>query len=338
MKQTFTGCLEDNRCEADKLKDFQHEELFAMGAYDWTEKKTYRSFPIRNQDGSSSCVAQTLALMLGVENLLEEGRFVELSAADIYTRRSNKPGGGMIGVNAFEIAKKFGATLEVLMPSQNIGESEINKAERKLSDEQISQVFKTGGYVQLPFDIDKIASVIATGKAVMVWFQFPRSEWNKEPKVSSSTDDIVHHSVTAVDFTLKNGKKYLVIQDSWGLDKTTDKGLRLISEEYIKKRMTFAGYVTALPNNWRDNPSVPDIAKPSVYLTQTLKIGSRGDEVRQLQSVLKYEEMFPQTATQEGTFGPVTDRGVRLFQKKYNLSVDGIIGPSSRRLINSLYK
>ena len=44
--------------------------------------------------------------------------YVEFSPCHIYTRRANKPHGGMAGVDAFKIAQK-GVTLETLVPSQD---------------------------------------------------------------------------------------------------------------------------------------------------------------------------------------------------------------------------
>jgi len=335
--ETFTGCLIDNRPEIEKEKDFQHEEIFAQGAVNWEERKPI-SYRIRNQANSSSCVAQTLALMISILNAQEEGRWVDFSASDIYRRRQNQGYGGMIGNDALEIARKFGTTLDVLMPSQNMGEREINQIARKHSDELIAPIFKADAYFHLPFNIDRIAGVLAQGKPVMTWFMFPRAEWTAEPKVTTSTTDMVHHSVTAVDYVIKNGKKFIVVQDSWGLDRSTDQGLRYISEDYIKSRMTFCAYITDLPNNWKNNPTVPDVTKPKVILTQTLRKGSRGDEVAKLQQVLKYEELFPQTATFDGIFGNITHLGVVAFQKKHGLVADGIVGAKSRAIINNLYK
>lgn len=339
----FPGALPDTRPEAEKLKDFKHEEIAsAVSAPIWVEKKLsdFQIFPIRNQDGSGSCVSQTLSLMLGIENQREEGRFVEFSAKDIYTRRSNT-GMGMIGVEALELGKKYGATLELFIPSQNQGETQMNTIDRKESDIQLSQIFKAGGYVQAPFDIETIAGVMeqyrkdGIAKPFMTWYQFPRAEWDSKPDVTPSTSDIVHHSVTAIDYCTINGVKGLVTQDSWGLDSTTEKGLRFLTQDYLTNRMTFCAYILDLSNAWRDaNPPF----KPSVNLTQTLKMGSRGDEVKQLQQVLRYEELFPQISTVDGVFGSITDKGVREFQKKHWLQSDGVIGPASRKFINDNYK
>jgi peptidoglycan hydrolase-like protein with peptidoglycan-binding domain len=70
-------------------------------------------------------------------------------------------------------------------------------------------------------------------------------------------------------------------------------------------------------------PSVPAAApvsnsgKPA--LSGSLRIGSTGEVVRYVQSVLGI--------TADGQFGPITDRAVRAFQSANGLKVDGIVGP-----------
>jgi len=59
---------------------------------------------------------------------------------------------------------------------------------------------------------------------------------------------------------------------------------------------------------------------------RTLKKGSRGDDVKQLQQALK---LYP-----DGVFGPLTEEAVKQFQKKYGLVADGIVGPHTWELIN----
>jgi peptidoglycan hydrolase-like protein with peptidoglycan-binding domain len=58
-------------------------------------------------------------------------------------------------------------------------------------------------------------------------------------------------------------------------------------------------------------------AKPT--LSGSLRIGSKGEAVRYVQSVLGLKA--------DGDFGPVTDRAVRAFQTRNKLKVDGIVGP-----------
>lgn len=58
----------------------------------------------------------------------------------------------------------------------------------------------------------------------------------------------------------------------------------------------------------------------------TLKIGSRGNDVKSLQSKLN---LIP-----DGIFGKITEEAVKDFQKKNNLTVDGIVGDSTWNKLN----
>lgn len=69
---------------------------------------------------------------------------------------------------------------------------------------------------------------------------------------------------------------------------------------------------TDIPAILRDTAS-PYIAKP------LLKRGSKGDAVRELQTILKI--------TVDGDFGPKTEAAVKAFQKSKKLVADGIVGP-----------
>ena len=57
----------------------------------------------------------------------------------------------------------------------------------------------------------------------------------------------------------------------------------------------------------------------------TLKRGSKGKEVVQLQQALKLYA--------DGIFGPLTEDAVKEFQRKYGLVADGIVGPNTWALI-----
>ena len=53
----------------------------------------------------------------------------------------------------------------------------------------------------------------------------------------------------------------------------------------------------------------------------TLRLGSRGDDVKTLQTKLNL--------IADGIYGPITDEAVRAFQKANNLTVDGIVGTNT---------
>lgn len=56
-----------------------------------------------------------------------------------------------------------------------------------------------------------------------------------------------------------------------------------------------------------------------------LKLGSQGDDVRELQNQLN-AQFYPAQLTVDGVFGAQTDAAVRRFQKRMFLQEDGIVG------------
>jgi N-acetylmuramoyl-L-alanine amidase CwlA len=59
----------------------------------------------------------------------------------------------------------------------------------------------------------------------------------------------------------------------------------------------------------------------------TLKKGSKGDEVKQLQTLLG--------VAQDGIFGSATESAVKNFQVSHGLAVDGIVGPNTWKALTS---
>ncbi|MEG2832991.1 MAG: peptidoglycan-binding protein [Ruthenibacterium sp.] len=75
-----------------------------------------------------------------------------------------------------------------------------------------------------------------------------------------------------------------------------------------------------------------------VYPGTALRIGSRGDNVMQIQFWLAQIAAFTSGITapaQDGIFGIGTENAVKAFQQKYNLAVDGVVG---RDTWNEIYK
>ena len=69
-----------------------------------------------------------------------------------------------------------------------------------------------------------------------------------------------------------------------------------------------------------DGPE-PSQTPDNFTLTQTLRRGSRGDQVRRLQAALGMP-----ANEQDGIFGPRTEQAVRRFQQSQGVQVDGIVG------------
>jgi len=62
-------------------------------------------------------------------------------------------------------------------------------------------------------------------------------------------------------------------------------------------------------------------------MTQMLRSGSTGQQVKDLQKVLNFVLPSNPPLVVDGIFGPKTYAAVTAFQRQNNLSPDGIVGP-----------
>lgn len=341
MSEFQSGALPDVRTEEEKKKDYLLKEVVAtVNPVNWVEKppSQYRKFPIFNQDGSGSCVAQTEAKEMGIMRWLKDGNYVHFSATDIYQQRKNKPNAGMDAVDARAIATR-GVTLEALTPSQNMTDAQMDGVVVAPYKREVGKVFSVSNYVGLPAkDIETVASVIqTTNKGVMVWFYFQIDEWTSKPEVKNPNLDLYapstpRHSVTAVDYALVNGKKCLIIEDSWGTSYGMA-GQRIITEDFFKVRNWYASYLT----NFKFDEGVTP--KPKYVFNVTLQYGDQNEDVKALQDVLKYEGLFPSDRDSTGFYGGITANAVLAFQNKYGITPPSAndVGPKTRSKLNELY-
>ena len=339
-KQPGTGALEDPRTEEDKAKDYLFEEIVSSAeVVNWKEKdfSTIRKFSVRNQKNSSTCVAQTIAKVVEVLLWLKEKTIVPFSATPIYQKRKNKPGAGMFGVDAFNIARN-GITLEELVPSQLMSEAQINAYPVENYEEEVGKVFKIANYVVLPTgDLETAASTIQkTGKAVALGFIFTSDEWSREVPAIISTNPTLRHFVAGVDFGIYKDKKGIFIEDSAHFG---GKNRRFITEEFFNIRNTASMY----PLNFKFQEATTD--KPQYHFTKTLNFGETNADIVALQGILRYEGLFPSNVALTGYFGAVTAKAVLAFQKKHKVASDAeldslqgrIVGPKTLQKLNELY-
>src|ERR1700710_2231774 len=70
----------------------------------------------------------------------------------------------------------------------------------------------------------------------------------------------------------------------------------------------------------------------STTLSTTLKRGTSGGEVRQMQELLNLAGSHP-FVPPDGQFGPITEQSVRYFQSTHALGVDGKVGSLTWRAL-----
>jgi len=291
-----------------------------------------------------------LAAIIGIDNYLEEGKFIKVSPADIYDRRANKPGKGMYLQNGADIGYRHGATLYDWLPTDGLNEEEINKLLDNYlpSYGEVAKVFKLGNYFWVAEgtrNIDKVAHWLNVEKRpVLLGVKFGAREWNRtEPKILTKYA-IYGHGITGIPkgAFIYGGKKTILIQDSWS-PKSGLEGRRFVSEDWWKaKRILGAISFKPLKNTWRSEMDRP---KPKYKFERDLVFGMRNNDVAMLQECLKYEELFPINVPSTGYYGNITAKAVYKFQVKYEVApkeeLDALkgrrVGPKTRAKLNQLF-
>jgi hypothetical protein len=227
MEDIKNGIAPDPRLEEEKAQDFLHKDLYSGLPVTWVEKTDWKLPSERKQDGSSSCVKQSSAT--AIEVLLKN----KISAGT-YKLRANFPQEGMWLQNCGDLDKNNGTVVEMICPSQNMNEAQMNNLELpKLFNVKIT------GYRQ--FDkvtIDQVAEAIqAYGNCILI-FRSNSNEWKVTPTYNG-TPITFGHAICAVDFGLKDGQKVLVCRDSSGSSR-----IRYITEDFLNKRGYGAMYYT----------------------------------------------------------------------------------------------
>jgi len=335
MDKEYIGIIEDPRSEEQKACDFKSSGLVSAGVpLEWKEKETFKSYLIKNQDGSSSCVAQATSKILGVHEVMEGKEYQNLSPKFIYTRRANYPSGGMWFQNALEIAVKSGSCKETTLPSDMKGETFMNDKTQETAICAIeAEQFKAKNYVSLEIDIDKIAEVLYQGYAVLLGFRFDYDEWTTQPFINPNSQLKCHHGVCATDFGVYNNSRVLAIDDSWGPGHGKG-GQRFITEEFLDKRCTYAGYAL----NLIKEISEEDFHYQWVRSMQFYGANNVKKDVMALQKALQSRGYFPKNAKVDGIFGAITLKAVKDFQRSYALKPDGIVGPKTLLVLNIQFK
>lgn len=285
--------------------------------------KKIPKYPIYSQNGSSSCVAMSLALIATILYSIRSGAAIKFSPAWIYKRRSNSTTPGMIGTDAFNIASSKGICLEELMPSMDLSELAINSVKELPEYAKIAEVFAFDDtFVQLPLkDIDTVASVMqVTGKPVNVWFQFRRNEWTSIPEIRNGLQTMLHHSVVAIDYGVYQGEKSIAIQESWGIGATQFGAIRVIKESFFNNRNTFAAY----PRRFKFEAT----GSKEIY----------DGTIVSFQKCMRSLGLFPVGVPYVENWGPLTRKSCTQFQTLQKLTVSGIIDAETKVRLQALFK
>ena len=112
----------------------------------------------------------------------------------------------------------------------------------------------------------------------------------------------------------------------------------------FKKEYLNISHIEILKNYYGDSIYIDETTEisgiPSSYPGSPLKIGSSGEKVRQMQRQLNViagaYPLIPKIA-EDGVFGPDTEEAVKVFQRIFGLTQDGIVGFKTWYKISEIY-
>ena len=302
---SYNGIAEDPRTPEQKAKDYPHSEVAMAIPLSWNRGiEGAPVYSLRDQDGSSSCVAQASAKALEILTGTVQ------SAHPIYRERINYPDPGMYLADAGAIVKKFGTTTEVLDPSQNMSEEQMNR------DVTVPTPLNNFVYAFPNVkDIDEVAQSIESRKNCDILFRGTIEEYanSEKPVVIPSTNLNCGHCICGVYyFTDENGVKCILADESWGPSHIKR---RILTEDYLRARGIGAMYFIPPATN-------PTIPKPKFNFTSVLLYGQSNYSIKMLQDILKYEGLFPINIDSTGNYLTRTAKAVLAWQRLHKVASD----------------
>lgn len=351
-----TGLIEDQRSQAQKESDYKDSEVFGSMPITYLNpvdaSRYVDFFPLANQLHENSCVAHGKSLNVAIYRNLKYGvPYVQLAPAFLYRLRVNLPMPGMIPMNANDITRKIGIPKYADLPTPETEDAVNNLViPQAVFDEAAQNKTKNWISASDPTSIDSIAfAVNILGVPVNILIFSTIAEWAQAvPTIQNAylTKDAaeVRHCITVLPYSAytnpTDGKRYVIIQDSAAFGGIQ---FRHVSEDFIKARCYGADYIVDLQTVSHENI-------PKYNFGSNLTIGSSGDDVKVLQSILQGMGFFPsivngQPFNPTGYYGGMTKNAVMAFQNAYADKIlkplgltqgTGVFGSSTRQFLNGL--
>ena len=155
---------------------------------------------------------------------------------------------------------------------------------------------------------------------------FAISQWRTDSRgiYRCTSPEKGYHEMRIFGWDIVGDHEYACVQNSWG----SSWGIK--GECYIPWDDVFrVGDVIALTAPTQEEKDGND-----TYIRRTLRKGMVGDDVKELQS--KLNELGHICGTADGKFGSRTRYAVKAFQRRHRLKADGIVGPNTWEVLDSV--
>ena len=239
---------------------------------------------IKYQNGSSSCVAQAFAYYAQVNNLIETGEQIELSARDIYSKIFLPNGGAYLRDAAKKLCNS-GICLEKDASSYENGNPPSEEFMRKRDDITTEEEERAMVFVGKDFKtwtdnkIDTAKSAIYENNGAVIAAYGNNYCWGDDMILTPDTIDQCSwgHGIYCTGWKKINGEEYIEFVNSWGTPENNwgDMGFGYIPKSYFDKGFVFNPVTyTDHKNNWYEGQlHMIDVLKNIIDLiTQLLKL------------------------------------------------------------------
>lgn len=328
------------------VRDFHFgEEIGHSSApFDWSigydVESVVGTLSVKDQGSSSSCGGQAWSTYGEVWDKIIDNEVSEKSAKFVYAQTFVKGGGSAGRTNCDLVINKGWAPEALCLSYFNgmPGSEAFYESPQDITPIARTEALKDRAfaYANVSADIDTIAQAIRDNYGCILGVSGTNNgTWRTDnPQPPTTFTGAWQHWLYAGKARMHNGKKQIGILNSWGIE-TGDKGWQWLDEEYFTRR------VMNLPCIWSTWTIVvktePTLVAFAHHFAHFLKYGANDPEVKNLQRALQLEGCFPMNVNTTTYFGQITLNAVKLFQKKYGLKVDGVVGTNSNAKLNSIF-
>jgi len=255
MSTIYHGCIPDT----EDLRDYEGDHLLAASQpFDWkngydVEQELGFKLPVKDQNGSYSCVGQgasSLAYIINAFELLPvygsmtKEKMDELSAKSVYSQISLGLGKGATLRDAVKLLCDYGINTEKEVPTLEDGKPpkedwvfdkswmspKLNQTAKNLQGKE----FRT---LRAKDSIESMAQCIRDNKAVIIGVRGSNNgTWRSVfPQVGEQEWG---HCLLAGGAKVIKGKRYIKVLNSWG-ENTGENGWQYLGEEWFKDGYMF---------------------------------------------------------------------------------------------------
>jgi hypothetical protein len=275
-------------------------------------KKLGSSFviPVNNQGTTLSCVAQAWAKYAGIKKVISDlnPNWVEFSPRDVYSHIYLPQGGSYVMAGGLR-CRNNGVLPNEQLPPYWSGKPNMAPLEEVYRDKglegghesgdnanediynSLRQLVKGGSIEQVGYDIESVARAIRDNYGVVLAVHGENNgTWlTKFPKVGSFQWG---HAVLAIGYMYINGKKYIIILNSWG-NGIGEGGYQWLGEEWFQQNGPMSHSYLGAANTWSPEVGVfhrvSDLEKLDKYITANYppKLGDYSIEVPEIWNEIK---------------------------------------------------